>query len=768
MLSLFGFSVVAPGQQPGILVRVTLTQQANGSLIPQEQQQGTLPSNLLLYSPVNPNGVAIDPTRSLLFFTNFDNDRSASVLYSVPVSFVGPANTATLTVTRLGRLVGAGSNGAFYSGFYWYIPQRTDQLRRVSFDINGRVALDQVFADGISGQSLLLDFGDIDFDSNGLLYLSVSVFGTVGYVQKQLASYNLTTRQYRVLVADAPDGPVVQWLGQIAFGVNNLLFNHHTASGELSILNRSTGIRAAALTSTLSLGDVASSYCGDTRALGTVGTTAIPPITTGPLVTLPTSAPTNRCTRCFAHFPQDDTVGIFAGLSTAASLAPAPGSRPDVAVGTGMALRVLSVRTVLGTSVQYTNVTVDASVDGSMVSRVAAGDVDGDGISEIIVGTARGLYLFSRNAHNTSIWTKKNLSSVPADLAVRLADVNGDMLVDIVSVSTGSPAVRLFINIGASSFNLTVLSLPTGSTIVDVALGDITGDLRPEIVLSVATATASRVTAIQLAFFAGSNRFRSSNTTALFTTPTALPALALADITGDRVDEIVVSTNTSLFWLATGPGTVAFRGTFNVSTSATGVSQLVAADVDGDGFTDVFALSPSLQTLAVFISKPDPVAATNVNFEARLVSSSTRNSVHVLVGDFDADGAVDVGVVRLSSPSSVGELHTHSNKCCVTGPSASALNISVVPCVSDIALTIDARTGSPFIVFNSSGGQWVERTSAAMVNAQFFSNNFSSSEAMSVRFLTQTLSQGDRAYLLSAMSLFSASAYVYMSVGLVG
>jgi hypothetical protein len=166
----------------------------------------------------------------------------------------------------MGPLTDAASNGAIFDGKYWYVAQRTDALHMVTLRADGTVAEDVVhsFMSPPGSPAMQLDFGDIDFDSAGLMYLVASVYSaaTGGTVAKHLATYNLATRTYTVVRSDVPTALPVSMYGQIAMGPGNVLYNHVSGTGELMVLSKETGdIVASGLGSTIGLTDVGARVC---------------------------------------------------------------------------------------------------------------------------------------------------------------------------------------------------------------------------------------------------------------------------------------------------------------------------------------------------------------------------------------------------------------------------------------------------------------------------------------------------------------------------
>jgi hypothetical protein len=169
------------------------------------------------------------------------------------------------------------ASAAFYDGMYWYGAQGTDELHQVTFDADGNIANDTIvgYLSGDAPTTVFHNYGDIDFDSNGLLYMSFSVFNAaVGFeTAKQLATYNVSSDIYTILREGDITDPSVSFLGQIAFDAKNTLYNHNTATGSLSILSSVDGSNSPTIVVTKSLTDISFFKCHAASAVAPEVTT---------------------------------------------------------------------------------------------------------------------------------------------------------------------------------------------------------------------------------------------------------------------------------------------------------------------------------------------------------------------------------------------------------------------------------------------------------------------------------------------------------------
>lgn len=119
-----------------------------------------------------------------------------------------------------GNLSGSRTAGAtFGQGCYWYIPQGSDDLRRVSFNSDGTIEKDEVYFEGFANGAF--NFGDIAMDMKGnALYGSASSGGARVYFKINLTAN--PENAYQQITTGFPNHM------QIAFGADGVLYGHAT------------------------------------------------------------------------------------------------------------------------------------------------------------------------------------------------------------------------------------------------------------------------------------------------------------------------------------------------------------------------------------------------------------------------------------------------------------------------------------------------------------------------------------------------------------
>jgi sugar lactone lactonase YvrE len=222
-------------------------------------------------------------------------------------------------------------------------------------------------------------------------------------------------------------------------------------------------------------------------------------------------------------------------------------------------------------------------------ANIAAGDVDGDGTAELIVGAGAG----AGNPAKVRIFrtsTKEMLAEfIPFGTlngaGVAAADLNGDGKAEIiVNDNAGTIAVYTQVNGTWTASGIAI----AGST---AAAADTAGDGRPEIVA--ATATGLKVWALDTSAAVGS-----WSRTLIGDLPVIAAALAAADTDGDGQEEIVAGIDgranspSSVVILEMNGGSRSFP-TFDKYGIA-----VAAADLDGDGRAEIIAGAGARKTAA--------------------------------------------------------------------------------------------------------------------------------------------------------------------------
>jgi len=283
-----------------------------------------------------------------------------------------------------------------------------------------------------------------------------------------------------------------------------------------------------------------------------------------------------------------------------------------------------------GTAVQY--------VTGGGPRNILTRDIDGDGKPDIVtanyLGTAKSVsvLLNTSTLGAQSFAAKVDISTVNQPFGLAAGDLDGDGKPDLVVGDYSNSAVRMMLNTstpGVVSFGPNVV-VATGSTPYAVAIGDLDGDGKLDIAV-----TDQTVNTVSLLHNKSTVGVLSFDATADIATGGSFPqALAIGDIDGDGKPDIAVAN-------ANGPSITVLRNTttngaaFTTASFATAITKaggnttngVIIGDVDGDGKLDIVgAYYNGGGGTKIFLNTP--VLPPTITSFTPLTAAAGRNGYH--------------------------------------------------------------------------------------------------------------------------------------------
>ena len=256
---------------------------------------------------------------------------------------------------------------------------------------------------------------------------------------------------------------------------------------------------------------------------------------------------------------------------------------------------------------------------GNAPKNVAIDDLDGDGKPDIAIASNNsGSISILRNTSTSGSLTSSSFASKvdfstgsgPNDVAV--GDIDGDGKPDIVAVNSGASNVSIFRNIATSgsittSSFATKVDFTTGTDPTAAIIGDLDANGKPELIVS--NSTSNTVSVFRNTATSGTIDGSTFATKVDFTAAGAPQGISIGDIDGNGKPDITVAnqsgTTFSLFHNTSTTGTITL-GTKVDFTASSNPSGTVIADFDGDNKPDVAVVNGGTTTLSIFHNIADP------------------------------------------------------------------------------------------------------------------------------------------------------------------
>jgi len=273
------------------------------------------------------------------------------------------------------------------------------------------------------------------------------------------------------------------------------------------------------------------------------------------------------------------------------------------------------------------------------LTTVAVGDVTGDGRADIVVGSNLcGILVLQQDA--SGALQPGQLIRTPVH-SLRIADMNGDGRLDLVGLDPNLPLAYIWRQSGGQ---LVLNQSPNIGDVVgrDLAVGDVDGDGRPDLIVALDNPGPGNDVAILGQQPDGSfAALRYLNTGS----PWGATGIAVGDLNGDgRLDIVATTGGNSPTWFAVfyQAADGGFPAVTQVST-ADGPFAVCVADINGDGRADIVVTHNGWNLVGIYLQQ----AAGTLAPEELYAAQDTGVNMQILsVMDLNRDGLQDIVVAN--------------------------------------------------------------------------------------------------------------------------
>jgi hypothetical protein len=391
---------------------------------------------------------------------------------------------------------------------------------------------------------------------------------------------------------------------------------------------------------------------------------------------------------------------------------------PDMAVTNSGSTGASGVSVYINTGSGLPATATYSMTTGSGPRGVVAGDFNGDGKTDLAVANVNSASVSIFTNSGSSINVAKNVPDLTANTnpnQLVAGDFNGDGKTDLAVTNTGAAVANgafVYINSGSALPTTRTETLTTGSSPWGIAIGDFTGDGKPD--MAVANNASNTVFV-----------YHNNGTATPFPTTIGVGDFTLTGLvtpagitTGDfnsdgKLDLAVANNGSTSVSLFTNTGASLPTTASSILTAGTAPEYIVAGDFNGDGKTDLAVTNFTSNSTSTFIN-------TGTGLSTIISSTLTTGSgpLGLVAADFNVDGRTDLAVAN----SSANTVSVFNNQSVVAAAAKQIINqdntivgakINLAVGSTSDAFDIVSSTGTTLAAFDSAGREKLGTSAAA-------------------------------------------------------
>ena len=339
-------------------------------------------------------------------------------------------------------------------------------------------------------------------------------------------------------------------------------------------------------------------------------------------------------------------------------------NKPEIVVTNGNSDNMSVLRNV-STAGNISASSFAAKVDfptGTFLEFVAIGDVDGDGKPDLVFIQSGSIAVMRNTSTAGSISAASFAAKVNFTQAfsgassVAIGDVDGDGKPELVSANRTANTISIVRNTstpGSLSFAPKV-DFATGGTPSSVATGDVDGDGKTDVVTANAGASSNSVSVLRNTSTSGIINASSFAAKADFTTGATPGSVAIGDVDGDGKPDLVVANSAATSTTLSVLRNTSTSGAINASSFTakvdftTGLSPRFVAigDVNGDGKPDLVTANVNSNTISVLRNTSTSGTISASSFAAKVDFPTGNGPVSVAIGDLNGDSIPELAAAN--------------------------------------------------------------------------------------------------------------------------